>query len=544
MAGRVFVYGLDGVPLWFLKIAAKEGYISTISQLMESGVYGVLNAIPPIETPPNWYSAFTGVDPGTHGIIGFFTIDNQYKFRYYSARDRKVDPVWIILSRYGKKSIVVNVPLTYPPDKINGFMVGDDERYGAPMKEHVYPEYIYDIVKKAKNLVDIYMENTPEKALEKLYENIVRRGEAVRKLMERLDWDLVIVVYREPDYVMHKFLGLEKIPGGDLEAKRKYSKVPHKVLSLLNDELNKYMELLDPNDHIIIMSDHGHMPRKYKFSINLFLQNNAGMVRLKYGNHRGRIIKTGTFRKYNLIKKIWYRTPYGVRLKIKQILLKIAEFDKGVNPETIDWDKTIAVCYKKVGTVKINLMGRDEKGIVPVEDYNEVVNRIKRIFMEENKRRIRNGESPLIRNVYSIRELYKEYDDPWYPDLIIVPHNNIAIDIRFNGNNILRRMETNISENRSLTYVENISEHAPEGMYVFHGPAFKNMGLGPSLNMMDIAPYILYLLNVPIPSYIRGKVNKEIIDSKWIASNPLKVVSSRKYEVKLRIKAIRKKLNK
>ena len=220
MAGRVFVYGLDGVPLWLLRDAVKKGYLNTISRLMDNGVYGVLNAVPPINTPPNWYSAFTGVDPGVHGIIGFYTLDNQYRIKYYSARDRKVDPVWVIVSRYGKRCVIINVPLTYPPDMINGYMIGDDERYGALTRGHVYPESIYELAKEAKNIVDVYMGNTPDEALDKLYNNILKRGEVTRKLMDRDGWDLTIVVYRETDYVMHKFLGLKDIDGGVMRGLR------------------------------------------------------------------------------------------------------------------------------------------------------------------------------------------------------------------------------------------------------------------------------------------------------------------------------------
>ena len=540
MAGRVFVYGLDGVPLWLLRDAVKKGYLNTISRLMDNGVYGVLNAVPPINTPPNWYSAFTGVDPGVHGIIGFYTLDNQYRIKYYSARDRKVDPVWVIASRHGKRCVIVNAPLTYPPDRINGYMIGDDERYGAPTREHVYPDSIYELAKEAKNIVDVYMGNTLDEALDKLYNNILKRGEVTRKLMDRDGWDLTIVVYRETDYVMHKFLGLKDVDGGDERAKDKYHNIPYETLSLLDDELRRYLEYLDSDDHVIIMSDHGHKTKKFEFRINVF-KSRHNLLKLKHGGGR-RVIKVETLRRIGILRWLWYRLSYNTRSKLKSILFKVAEHDKSINPSIIDWSKTKAICFMKSGAVKINLMGRDKEGIVSKEEYKRVLDEVKRILMEENERRIREGMPPIIRGIYSVDEVYREYDDPLYPDILIIPHDDTVLNIHFDGEGVVTEMKTNISFNTPLTTVKNISDHILEGMYVFSGPAFKKIGLGPKLSMMDITPYILYLLDIPIPSYVQGRINKDILSDEWLKVHQPKIIMSKKFEVRARVRRVRRKI--
>lgn len=542
MAGRVFVYGLDGVPLWFLRDAAEKGYIKNISRLMDTGVYGILNAIPPINTPPNWYSAFTGVDPGVHGIIGFYTLDNQYKVKYFSARDRKIDPVWVIVSRYGKRSIIVNVPLTYPPDNINGYMVSGEDRYGPPTEEHVHPKSIYNLVRDSGYQIGIPLKGPIDNALKQLYDNLSRRGEVTRSLMERSEWDLTIVVYREPDFIMHKFLGLDNASGGEESAKKKYSKVPYEILSKLDDELGKYMEYLDEDDHIIIMSDHGHKPKKLSFSINLFKARN-GLLKVKYAKKRKKLINLGTLRRIGFLRWIWYKLSYNTRYRIKSLLLKIAELDKGIDPSVVDWSRTKAICYMKPGAIKINLIGRDKDGTVSINEYDEVVAEIKRMLLGENDRWIREYNMPMLRGVYSVKEVYREYDDPLYPDLFIIPHEDVVLNIQFYGDSIVNEVKTNLTLNTPFHAIRDVSDHVPEGVYIMNGPAFNRMGLGPSLNMMDIALFILYLLNLPIPSYMQGTLNKDILRRDWIEGRPVRMFESRRFKIRTRIRGIRRKFH-
>jgi len=139
---------LDGIPYWLIENMILNGELRNIKYLATNGVYGVLEALSPIFTPPNWTSAFTGVEPREHGIFSFNYINRNYKLSSINSKFRKTDPVWIIASRKGKRSIVVNVPLTYPPDKLNGVMVSGDERIGKPTKKHVYPLEAYELIEE------------------------------------------------------------------------------------------------------------------------------------------------------------------------------------------------------------------------------------------------------------------------------------------------------------------------------------------------------------------------------------------------------------
>lgn len=98
--------------------------LPTFKYLIENGSYGNLNStIPPLSAPA-WTSAFTGVNPGKHNIFDFFTIRNDnYELRNVTSNDRKTPAIWNILDTYGMTSGIFNMPMTYPPEAVNGFMV-------------------------------------------------------------------------------------------------------------------------------------------------------------------------------------------------------------------------------------------------------------------------------------------------------------------------------------------------------------------------------------------------------------------------------------
>jgi len=82
----------------------------------------------------------TGCNPGKHGIYDFFCTDSFSK-KIINSRYRKTKAIWNILTLNGKNSIVVNIPGTYPPEKINGIMI-TGLLTPSPDSDFTYPKII------------------------------------------------------------------------------------------------------------------------------------------------------------------------------------------------------------------------------------------------------------------------------------------------------------------------------------------------------------------------------------------------------------------
>ena len=63
-----------------------------------------------------------------------------------------------------------------------------------------------------------------------------------------------------------------------------------------------------------------------------------------------------------------------------------------------------------------------------------------------------------------------------------------------------------------------------DGMFVAAGPDIQN-GLVENIQLYDIAPTVLHLLEIPTPSNIDGQVRTDVISAEYLASHPVSVQS-------------------
>ena len=162
-SSKVVVVGLDGGSLDLIKPWIDEGRLPTFKRLMSEGVCGDLAVELPPVTVPNWPSFMTGKNAGKHGLTHWYTrkhVSGQWSvINSYSIREKNV---WEIASEHDKRSIVINVPATYPPKKINGIMItglltppsAKDFIYPPTLKGelennvgqyYVYPDVVYSM---------------------------------------------------------------------------------------------------------------------------------------------------------------------------------------------------------------------------------------------------------------------------------------------------------------------------------------------------------------------------------------------------------------
>jgi len=115
---RVILLGLDGATYRLLKPWADEGLLPNFAALFTESTWGELASTIPPTTPPAWAACLTGKNPGKHGIFDFRESPLKYPDRplinLSSMQGRKL---WHLFAANGKKSAVVNVPITFPPEK-------------------------------------------------------------------------------------------------------------------------------------------------------------------------------------------------------------------------------------------------------------------------------------------------------------------------------------------------------------------------------------------------------------------------------------------
>lgn len=148
LAGRVVILGLDGLSPDVAGELMQSGGMPNLGRLAREGTFSKLGTTCPGISPVAWSSFQTGVNPGRHGIFDFLAPDRKRyipvlssvktgtvtsrkgfsRFRRKTARPfvrllRKSRPFWTILRRYGMRSTVLRVPITYPPEPLDGHLL-------------------------------------------------------------------------------------------------------------------------------------------------------------------------------------------------------------------------------------------------------------------------------------------------------------------------------------------------------------------------------------------------------------------------------------
>ena len=124
MMRKVLVIGLDGATFDLLAPWIERGRLPTLARLIEEGVSGTLESTSPPISSAAWASFATGKNPGKHGIVDFVhPEENGYRVTIVNSKKRGSKALWNLISEAGGQVGVVGVPVTYPPEEVNGFMI-------------------------------------------------------------------------------------------------------------------------------------------------------------------------------------------------------------------------------------------------------------------------------------------------------------------------------------------------------------------------------------------------------------------------------------
>ena len=396
---KVVLIGLDGADWRLLKPWIDQGELPVLRRLINEGVWGALQSTIRPESSVAWSSFSTGVNPGKHGVFGFVRHEpNSYHFHLANSSTVAVSRFWDFLGRQGIKVGLVNIPFTYPPMNVHGFLVSG---MLTPTTETVFT-YPPELQKQLlRHLGEYYLdasETLQDKQL--LIDNVLAYTEQQRQttlfLMQQYDWDFLAIVFTGPDRLQHKLWA-------DMDADhcQHDPASPYKITLLtyfqtLDTIIQEICEQLPDNTLLLLMSDHGFNTVGRRFYINKWLQA-QGLLHLQE-------------------KPNWrsYMAPIMSSLKSVPLMQRIkrafipgdwgpAKMQVSTLMQTIDWART-QVYYAPDGGLRINLQGREPSGLVsPGQAYNDLCQLLKTQLKAINDPLTGN---PIIAEVIDREELY------------------------------------------------------------------------------------------------------------------------------------------
>jgi len=336
MPERVCLIGLDCVPpeLVFDRWTAD---LPSLRSLMDAGLYGPLEStIPPI-TVPAWMCMMTGRDPGELGIYGFRNrMDRTYdRLRHATSAQVRQPAVWDLLGDAGRRSILLGIPLTYPPRPISGLIVSD---FLAPDtdSDYTWPPELKAEIRKAVGdyTLDVrrFRERDRGELLREIHAMTDQRFRLARWLLRTKPWDLFAMVEMGPDRMHHAFWR-HMDPSHRLhEPGSPYSGAIHDYYVALDRHLGALLDDLPLDTLVLVVSDHGAKRMDGAFCLNEWLLREGFLA---------------------LTER--HATPAAL------------------DPDRVDWDRTTAWGDGGYyGRVFLNVRGREPRGTVDPQDYARV----------------------------------------------------------------------------------------------------------------------------------------------------------------------------
>ena len=169
----------------------------------------------------------------------------------------------------------------------------------------------------------------------------------------------------------------------------------------------------------------------------------------------------------------------------------------------------------------MNLKGREKKGSVSDEEYSsvrqEIISKLKSLKTPD-------GEL-VIKDVIPIEKVYGE-EAKHYGDLIVISEDDYVPSGGYNPSGEIFNYKKGI---------ERPGEHNIDGIFITYSKDKEIVPLNPEItaSVVDIAPTILFLFNIPLPDYMDGV---PILKS----NGEYKKVDSEKLKILLKIRELKK----
>lgn len=494
MARPVIVIGLDGADWAVLDKYMALGVMPNLKRLCEEGYRATLRSTIPPVSPTAWASFATGTSPGKHGILGFVaprTGEKEYR-KSIVRSDRIAEPtLWQYFSGAGLQSIVLQVPVSYPPLPLNGFLV-TGMFTPSQDSECTYPASLKAQLRDADCMPRFHAEvesDGSEPSKLRRVDDATDMTHGLLKTVKHLarhPWNLLVAVFYAPDRLQHQLWDEVVSDTASEQVRRRI----RDCYAAMDEAVGQIVSLGGDEAVSFVMSDHGFGRCKGQFALGRWLADQGWMTWREKTSRPGlrtakRIAKalglTSVFQR-------WAQDSSALRTVLAET-------------SPVDWTRSQAFPEIGLRGIRINLKGREPNGVVePGRPYEQLRAQIREALLA-----LRVGP-----------DSHRVVDQVWYPEQVYSgPYTHLAADLilgpdRAHGYDLV----CGAPDGGDLVFESPLhaGSHRRDGVFLAAGPVVRAGRANGPLDIVDIAPTVLRLADLAVPLSMDGRVIEEAFE--------------------------------
>jgi len=462
---RLLMVGWDGAAWELIDPLLRAGRMPNLARLLQRGVQAeLMSTIVPISSAA-WAGIATGRDPAHTGVYGFFEpIPNTYDVTLISAHSNKATPIWRTLGRRGMRSVVVGVPVTYPPEPIAGAMVGG--MLSPSDSDYTWPPGLAARVRATGYVPDLGIWREANQISGPILEKqLAAKREVALQLLSQEDWDFAFIVYKELDVLSH-FAYDGKVDG-----------IVAALYQRLDEELGRLIEAVGPAANVLLVSDHGFHAFPASFYPQRWLIEQGFSVAAKGAVQPQQDLST---------------LPLAQRRAL----------ESGLQIRELDLAHTrafVGLCEGNFGGVRLNLVGREPRGALPASEADAVLKEIEARLAEL---KVPGSDRPLVVHTWRRNEVYRGQYEDLVPDLLFETDLDVAVR---------PISSTQVFDHHDPLY----PDHRRAGIFAGAGPNVRSIAERGTASLFDVGPTALDLLGQALYDDLDGKARVE-----WLQGLP------------------------
>jgi len=497
------IIGIDGGTWRVLGPAMEQGYMPFLKGLVARGASGVLESTMPAITPAAWGSFQTGMNPGETGVHDFFQWDKKDKQARVVNSTNLRETMWDVAGRSGKRVGVVNVPMTYPPRAINGYMVtglltpslASDFTHPAELKSALVEAVEgYQILNLDRAGSAVRREDFAG-YVGQMAEDLSSRAKAAEFVMGKERLDLLMVHFQASDVIQHNFWGYLSEESDFFDGAKQRYLFEH-FYRQLDAQMRRVYESFwkdcEQGGLTFVVSDHGFQANKVVVNLGVWLKR-QGYLKVRGGRQRPSVVKriTRTLGVGKLLSRFFSRE-------------QVARMEAAViEPRAIEYDWADSKVYARGGNCEgfIYLLEEDEAARGQTEAT---------LVRQLEEMRDAAGRA-VVRRVYRREEVFHGRHVALMPDLMVDPVDGYSFKGTYGaGAELFRAVDERTDAH--------VGKHHKDGILVVCGEGVRQRE-NVRVQITDVAPTVLYAMSLPLRQDCDGRVLRELFTEDFVAAH-------------------------